>query len=85
MFRNTVLLLAALFWLSAQPVSAGSITEKQITKEKATQLAQQRFPGKIVRVQAEKRHYKVRLLQPDGRVVTVLVDSRTGQVHRDDN
>ncbi len=85
MFRNTVLLLAALFWLSIQPVSAGSITEKQITKEQATQLAQQRFPGKIVRVQAEKRHYKVRLLQPDGRVVTVLVDSRTGQVHRDDN
>ena len=58
--------------------------QPQVTKEQAANLAQQRFPGKVLKVQTESRHYRVRLIQADGRVITVLVDNRTGRVERDD-
>ncbi|MDX3772906.1 PepSY domain-containing protein [Chromatiaceae bacterium AAb-1] len=85
MLRSTVLLLLAVLWFLPQNLSAHGITDKTVTKEQATQLAQQRYPGRIVKVQTESRYYRVRLLQSDGRVITVLVDIRTGQVQRDDN
>lgn len=83
MLRNIVLLL---FTLSLTPVfsSAADAPKQQITKEQATKLAQQHYPGKIVKVNTDSRYYRVRVLQSDGRVITVLVDSKTGQIHRDD-
>ncbi|KKO49281.1 hypothetical protein VT06_07120 [Arsukibacterium sp. MJ3] len=65
--------------------NAVALTNQQpeVSKEQATELAQQRFPGKILKVQAESSQYRVRLMQENGRVVTVLVNNRTGQVKRD--
>jgi uncharacterized membrane protein YkoI len=57
----------------------------QISREQAAALAQQRYPGKIVKVQNEQQRYRIRVLQADGRVVTVLVDGQSGRVQRDGN
>lgn len=54
-----------------------------ISKEQAVTLVQQHYQGKIMKLRAEKRYYRVRVLQRDGRVITVLVDNQTGQVHKD--
>ena len=61
-----------------------ALPTKDITKETAAQLAQQRFPGRILKVRAESRQYRVRVMQEDGRVVNVIVDGRSGRVKRED-
>lgn len=77
-------MLLLLFAMMLAP-NAVALTNQQpeVSKEQATELAQQRFPGKILKVQAESSQYRVRLMQENGRVVTVLVNNRTGQVKRD--
>lgn len=80
-----VLLLATALLFSATS-NAKDITDKvQISREQAAALAQQRYPGKIVKVQTEQQRYRIRVLQADGRVVTVLVDGQSGRVQRDGN
>lgn len=64
-----------------QPTKAQS---KNISKEAATQLAQQRFPGRVLKVQSEPRQYRVRVMQDDGRVVNVVVDGQNGRVRREE-
>lgn len=55
-----------------------------ISKEIATQLAQQRYPGKVLKVKTEPQKFKVRLMQADGRVVNVVVDGQNGRVKREE-
>ncbi|WP_221939168.1 PepSY domain-containing protein [Mycobacterium sp. KBS0706] len=44
----------------------------------------QRFPGDIVRIELENEHdhwiYEIRLISPDGRLLEVDVDARSGDV-----
>ncbi|MFN3709325.1 MAG: PepSY domain-containing protein [Alishewanella aestuarii] len=63
---------------AAQPAS------REVSKEQATRLAQQRYPGRVLKVQADNRHYRVRVMQADGRVVNVLVDGQNGRVQREE-
>ena len=85
MLRSLLLLILLSGMMQLPSAVAFSNNQPEVTKEQATTLAQQRYPGKILKVQAGDRHYRVRLLQADGRVITVLVDNRTGRVQRDDN
>lgn len=57
---------------------------RAISKEAATQLAQQRYPGRVLKVHAEPRQFKVRVMQDDGRVVNVVVDGQNGRVRREE-
>lgn len=57
---------------------------RTISKEAATQLAQQRYPGRVLKVHSEQRQYRVRVMQNDGRVVNVVVDGQNGRVTRED-
>lgn len=84
MLRSLLMLfLLAVLTLTPDAVALGN-NQPEVTKEQATMLAQQRYPGKILKVQTESRHYRVRIIQADGRVITVRVDNRTGRVERDD-
>ncbi|MBZ9611705.1 PepSY domain-containing protein [Rheinheimera maricola] len=89
MLRHKVLVLLTVMLLTSTLSSAAlamtSPKRPAVTKEQAAQLAQQRYPGKIVKVQTEQQFYRIRLLQSDGRVITVLVDGRTGRVQREGN
>lgn len=58
--------------------------QRAISKEDATQLAQQRYPGRVLKVHAEPRQFKVRVMQADGRVVNVVVDGQNGRVRREE-
>ncbi|WP_372627643.1 PepSY domain-containing protein [Arsukibacterium sp.] len=84
MLRSLLLLIMLSVVTLAPDAMALGKQQSQVTKEQAANLAQQRFPGKVLKVQTESRHYRVRLIQADGRVITVLVDNRTGRVERDD-
>ncbi|MGP9802613.1 PepSY domain-containing protein [Rheinheimera sp. NSM] len=80
-----VLLLTIALLFSALSDAKVISDKPQISREQAAALAQQRYPGKIVKVQTEQQRYRIRVLQADGRVVTVLVDGQSGRVQRDGN
>jgi uncharacterized membrane protein YkoI len=85
MLRTKVLLIIIALLFSATSAAMSSPKRPAVSKEQAATLAQQRYPGKIVKVQTEQQNYRIRVLQSDGRVVTVLVDGRSGQVQREGN
>ncbi|WJG10839.1 PepSY domain-containing protein [Aliiglaciecola sp. LCG003] len=72
-----LLLLTLLF---AGQVSAQNNGNAEIDKAQAVQKAQQQAKGRVLRVDQSKTKYKVKVLQKSGRVVTVDVDKRSGQV-----
>lgn len=78
-----VLLLIITLLFSTLPDAKEATENFKVSREQAAAIAQQRFPGKIVKVQTDKQHYRIRVLQADGRVITVLIDGQTGRVKRD--
>ncbi|MEE2000452.1 PepSY domain-containing protein [Alkalimonas sp. MEB108] len=83
MLRSTAILLLVVL-LGVLPAAASASNSPTVSKEQATELALQRFPGRVLNVKNEQQNYRIRVLQRDGRVVTVIVDGRTGRVTRDD-
>jgi uncharacterized membrane protein YkoI len=85
MFRTKVLLLTIALLFSALPNANVMSDKRQVSREQAAALAQQHYPGKIVKVQTEKHYYRIRVLQANGRVITVLVDGQSGRIKKDGN
>ncbi|MBL4899123.1 MAG: PepSY domain-containing protein [Colwellia sp.] len=46
----------------------------------AAQLAQRRFGGKVLKVQAQKSGYKVKLIKKDGHIIAVFIDAKSGRI-----
>jgi uncharacterized membrane protein YkoI len=57
---------------------------RQLTLAEAIQLAQSRYPGRVVRAQTVQQGngavHEIRIISNDGRVHNVTVDARTGAV-----
>ena len=85
MFSAKVIMLTAALLFSALSQASTQPETKPLSREQAAALAQQHYPGKIVKVQSEKHNYRIRVVQSDGRVITVLVDGQSGRVKRDGN
>jgi hypothetical protein len=58
---------------------------RQLTLGEAIVIAQNRYPGRVVRAQTMQTGngaiFEIRIIGNDGRVHTVTVDARTGAVH----
>jgi uncharacterized membrane protein YkoI len=81
---------------SAQVVAQGSLaatistmkTNQQSSKQQirvkstnqAAQLAKRRFGGKVLKVQAQKSGYRVKLIKKDGHIIAVFVDAKSGRI-----
>ena len=69
----------------ASPFQAQLPQRRQLTLGEAIQLAQSRYPGRVVRAQTIQQGngavHEIRIIGNDGRVHTVTVDARTGAVH----
>jgi len=69
----------------AAPFQAQLPQRRQLTLAEAIQLAQSRYPGRVVRAQTIQQGngavHEIRIIGNDGRVHTVTVDARTGAVH----
>jgi hypothetical protein len=59
--------------------------KRQLTLGEAIAIAQNRYPGRVVRAQTIQQGngavHEIRIIGNDGRVHTVTVDARTGAVH----
>ena len=78
-----IVILSALLFCTSYSLAAGNNDNKPISREQAVNLAQQKFPGKVLKVQDKQQYYRIRVLQTDGRVITVLVDGQTGRIKKD--
>lgn len=61
-----------------------SLADEPISREQMAEQLQQRYGGRVLDLQAvgigEQMVYRVKLLQPSGRVKLMLVDAVTGKV-----
>ena len=73
------LLLCALLGLSMAPV-VDARSSNGVSKNKAVRTATAKYPGKVVKISSGSKFYQVRVLQKNGRVVTVKVDKATGKI-----
>jgi starvation-inducible outer membrane lipoprotein len=48
--------------------------------KQAAQLAQSRFGGKVLKVQAQKSGYRVKLIKKNGHIIAVFVDANSGRI-----
>ncbi|MFQ3237140.1 MAG: putative membrane protein YkoI [Paraglaciecola sp.] len=55
-------------------------TPQPINKSQAAQKAQQKYQGRVLKVDQNKNKYRVKVLQKSGRVVSVDVDKTSGKV-----
>ncbi|ATC98431.1 MULTISPECIES: PepSY domain-containing protein [Pseudoalteromonas] len=53
-----------------------------LTKRRAAKKVSQSYPGKILSVKENTHYYKVRMLQPKGKVVDFKVNKSNGQVKK---
>jgi uncharacterized membrane protein YkoI len=76
-----MMVLLSLFQLPVADAS-GRGGSRQVTKNEAVKAARAKFPGKVVKISNAKKYFNVRVLQKNGRVITVKVDKKTGKVSR---
>lgn len=74
-----VLLLVALS-LCFTGLAMAQSSKKDINKSQAAKRAQQTVKGRVLKVDKRKNNYRVKMLKKSGRVVSVNVDKRSGQV-----
>lgn len=77
---KTALLIAVLALF--QPAPADARGEGGLSRGKAVKAAVARYPGKVVKISDGKKHYQIRILQKNGRVVIVKVDKKSGAVSK---
>jgi len=74
-----------LMFVSSAPLQAAKhkVLEQSISKQEAMKIAQQRHPGRVLAVKHTGHSYRVRILNNNGEVRTIIVDAQNGKVvHR---
>tara|TARA_R110000751_G_scaffold4388_1_gene21516 strand:- start:37536 stop:37811 length:276 start_codon:yes stop_codon:yes gene_type:complete len=66
--------------LSGTPISAQETQTAPKTKSDAAKKAQQKVNGRVLKVVQNKNRYRVKVLQKSGRVISVDVDKKSGEV-----
>lgn len=72
--------------LSSAVMAADKQSNKQITSSKqAAEVVKQRYGGTVLKVnkQKGKAAYKVKIVKPNGQVVSKSVNANTGKIERD--
>ncbi|WP_408611346.1 PepSY domain-containing protein [Bowmanella yangjiangensis] len=54
--------------------------KEQLDEAQAAKRAKQQVDGRVLKVEPQKDNYRVKVLQKNGRVVTVDVDKKSGKV-----
>lgn len=76
------LITALLLCLVATSQAQTRENKRLLDKSQAAQKAQQRYNGRVLKVDQQKDKYRVKVLQKSGRVVSVDVDKKSGFVSK---
>lgn len=60
--------------------SKSSDAEPKVNQQQAIAKAKQSVQGKVLKVDRNKEHYRVKMLNPKGRVISVNVNKQSGKV-----
>jgi len=73
-----------LMFLLAAPVHANKHNgnTQGISKQQAMEIAQQRHPGRVLAIKHRGDTYRVRILNANGDVRTIIVNAQSGKVVR---
>lgn len=66
--------------ISTNSLAQTSNTNNKVDQQKAIATAKKTVKGKVLKVDRQQQHYRVKMLNPQGRVVSVNVDRQSGQV-----
>jgi len=77
------LLFLLMFALSA-PLQAAkhNVISQGISKQQAMEIAQQKHPGRVLAIKHKGHAYRVRILNANGEVRTIIVNAESGKVVR---
>ena len=84
-YRKIASILFAIVLCITFPATAAQSQKKveqkpEINKAQAARKAKQKVNGRVLRVEQNKKRYRVKMLKKSGRVVSVDVDKRSGKV-----
>jgi uncharacterized membrane protein YkoI len=83
-----VLLLTLLIFLgtfsTTTAVAANTQANKKVTSSKQAAIVQKQYGGKVLKVnkQKNKTGYRVKIVKPNGQVVSKKVNAKTGKIEK---
>ncbi|NMH58875.1 PepSY domain-containing protein [Alteromonas ponticola] len=81
LIRRVLLLTVLLCFISVPSYAQQQNTnDDQLDKAQAAERATQQVNGRVLRVEKNKDNFRVKVLKKSGRVVSVDVDRRSGEV-----
>lgn len=66
--------------LSANSFAQSNQSNKSVEPQKAIATAKKSVKGKVLKIDRQKEHYRVKMLNPQGRVVSVRINRQSGKV-----
>ncbi|MCW8107909.1 PepSY domain-containing protein [Alteromonas ponticola] len=75
-----ITIVTCLTSISSYALQQDNYNERQLDKAQAAERATQQVNGRVLRVDKNKDNYRVKVLKRSGRVVSVDVDKRSGEV-----
>lgn len=78
-----ITLLISVFAFSVAEVVAAD-NKKQISSQQAAKAVKQRYGGTVLKVQKQKNDnaYKVKIVKPNGQVISKKVNAKTGNIEK---
>ncbi len=70
---------------ATQALAADKHSQKKVTSSKqAAKMVQKKFGGKVLKVNKQKNNagYKVKIVKPNGQVVSKKVNAKTGKIEK---
>tara|TARA_Y100000034_G_C6817623_1_gene367981 strand:+ start:696 stop:971 length:276 start_codon:yes stop_codon:yes gene_type:complete len=89
MNKSVVFLALVLLMAGMQPSSNASpyayanskaSQGKKISAKQAANKVKRKYGGKVLKVSASGNGYRVKLIQPDGKIISVYVDGNSGKI-----
>jgi len=81
----SALLISTLLLTQADALAANKHTNKKVTSSKqAAQIVKKKYGGKVLKVNKQKNNtgYKVKIVKPNGQVVSKKVNAKTGKIEK---
>ena len=73
-----------LMFMLCAPLQAAKQNDhaQRISKQQAMEIAQQKHPGRVLGVKLKGQNYRVRILNSNGEVRTIIVNAQNGKMAR---
>lgn len=84
MLRVILITLCIFICTASTTVALAAVAKNTISSQQAANVVKQRYGGRVLKVQkqAGKNAYKVKIVKPNGQVVSKRVNAKTGKIEK---